>query len=233
MVNINIQIKNYGYNFCSNFVTKTISKVSKILNPYKLKFKKTQRTIDFCIQELLKKIDEKDKYTTTHCLEVANLAELFARRLQLTEEKVRLVKNAALLHDIGKIEIPQNILEKTSCLSKEERSIIKNHSLLGVKKIEKEYPELKAFIPAIKYHHEAWNGKGYPANLSGDEIPIEAQIISIADCYHAILGRNYSKNLSPYEACKTLLNGAGSQWNPYLVFKFVKFIMSSNTQQTI
>ena len=182
-----------------------------------------------CVTELLELIEEKDLYTTIHSKEVANISVLFAKRLQFSEDKIKLIRNAALLHDVGKTEISKKILNKKTVLNKKERATIVNHAILGAKKIEMEYPELKELAPLIRHHHESWNGTGYPSRLSCNEIPIESQIISIADSYHAILGRCYSKKCPPHEACKILLNGAGSQWNPYLIFKFVKFIMSNST----
>jgi len=190
------------------------------------------RTIKQCIDELMSKLEKADKYTKQHSIEVSQVAEVFAKRLSLPQEEVNKIKYAALLHDIGKIDLPKKILNASKKLSHKERELVKNHTILAEKKLKKEYPELTDLIPLIKYHHEYWNGHGYPFNLKNQEIPQSAQIIAIVDNYNALLGRKYSSRMPIHEVCKILLNGAGSQWNPYLVFKFVKFIMSDSTAQS-
>lgn len=229
MKNSLIQHKKSDDNVAKRFMSNVFLNIKKHLNINFTRLSKKKREIDDCVNHLLNQINAADTYTHRHCVEVANISEIFAKRLNLPLKTIKKIYAAALIHDIGKTEIPNEILNKNGTLSPSERTLIKNHSTLGVKKIEEEYPELKELLPIIKYHHESWNGAGYPNGLSANEIPLEAQIISIVDSYHAILGRNYSQTTTPYEACKMLLNGAGSKWNPYLVFKFVKLIMSGAT----
>ena len=191
------------------------------------------RTVKQCIDELLSKLEKADKYTKKHSMEVARIAEIFAKRLSLPQEEVNKIRNAALLHDIGKIDLPKEILNASKKLTHDQRELVKNHTIYAEQKLKREYPELEELIPSIKYHHEYWNGQGYPFRLKDQEIPRSAQIIAIVDNYNALLGRKYSYPMPAYEVCKILLNGAGTQWNPYLVFKFVKFIMSDSTIQSI
>ncbi len=181
------------------------------------------RSVNQCVNELLRKLEETDRYTLQHSLAVSKISAAFAKSLSLKPEQVERVKYAALLHDVGKTYIPRSILNKPKSLLPSEREVIETHSILGAQKISKEYPELQEFTAAIKHHHENWNGGGYPARLSSTQIPIEARIISIADTYHALLGRHY-KDGSHKQACSTLLEGAGKQWDPALVDKFINFI---------
>lgn len=192
----------------------------------------TLRSIKQCIDELLCKLEKLDSYTVQHSRDVAQVAELFAKRLCLEPEVIEKIKQAALLHDIGKMELPQELLKTSKKLTKEKRELIKKHTIYATNILENDYPELSDLVPTIKHHHECWNGSGYPCKLKQNEIPLSAQIISIVDNYNALLGRSYSETMPIHEVCKILLNGAGTQWNPYLVYKFVKFIMSNSTQTT-
>jgi len=167
-------------------------------------------------------IDAKDKYTKDHSSSVSRYSAALAKAIGLSDKETERIKLGALLHDIGKIGIPEYVLNKPDRLTEEEFNIIKQHPVIAVKKILEPNPILHDLIPIIKYHHEQWNGKGYPDGLKGEEIPLEARIAAIADTYHALISdRPYRKGMSAQKACKILEEGAGVQWDKDLVRQFI------------
>jgi HD-GYP domain-containing protein (c-di-GMP phosphodiesterase class II) len=154
-----------------------------------------------------------------------------AEKLSWGREEKEKLKKAALLHDLGKIGIPDNILHKRGALTDEEYKLIKQHEIIGVKILEP-LKELKEILPWILYHHEHWDGTGYPHGLSGDAIPEAAQIISICDVYDALsTGRDYKKAFSYEETSKFLLGGKGTQFNPRLLDIFIGIIEPKKTEK--
>ncbi len=168
---------------------------------------------------LVKSLEEKDEYTRGHSERVAELAKKIAKRLKLSPRLVDRIYNAALLHDVGKIGIPDHILKKPSSLSKEEISIVKTHPEKG----EEILKEVDIFRNResrwVRHHHERWDGKGYPDGLKGEEIPLPSRIIAVADVYEALRSnRPYRKALSHDEAKRILMNEMkGTVLDPRLV----------------
>lgn len=168
---------------------------------------------------LVKSLEEKDEYTRGHSERVAELAKKIAKRLKLSPRLVDRIYNAALLHDVGKIGIPDHILKKPSILSKEEISIVKTHPEKG----EEILKEVDIFRNResrwVRHHHERWDGKGYPDGLKGEEIPLPSRIIAVADVYEALRSnRPYRKALSHDEAKRILKNEMrGTVLDPRLV----------------
>ena len=145
-----------------------------------------------------------------------------ARAINLPEAEVKRIALGAWLHDVGKIGIPENVLKKPSALSNEEWEIMKQHPVIGAEKVLMPNESLRDLIPIVKYHHERWDGKGYPEQLSGTDIPFAARIVSIADAYHALISdRPYRKGMSVEKACEILKMGAGTQWDKDLIRQFV------------
>lgn len=176
------------------------------------------------IEAVLMAIDQKDRYTHGHAERTMRYAEALARKLGLPEERVRLVKYAAFIHDIGKLKIPKEILNKSRPLTEEERQIIKLHSLYGVGMIEP-LQNLQRVIPIIKHHHERYDGTGYPDGLKGEEIDLEARILALADAFDAMRSaRPYRGPMTLQEAIEEVKRGAGTQFDPKLVDAFIEAV---------
>lgn len=175
-------------------------------------------------------IDAKDTYTKGHSTSVSRYAEALAKAINLPDSEVERIALGALLHDVGKIGIPENVLRKPSHLSEEEWEIMKQHPVIGAEKVLMPNEALRDLIPMVKYHHEHWDGTGYPDKLKGEEIPFSARIVSIADAYHALISdRPYRKGLGVERACEILKLGAGIQWDRDLVRHFIQIAPSLST----
>ena len=166
-------------------------------------------------------IDAKDPYTKGHSTSVSRYAEALARAVNLPEHEVERIKIGALLHDVGKIGIPESVLKKPGKLDDEEWEIMKQHPTIGAEKVLAPNEALRDLIPIVKYHHERLDGKGYPEQLKGNQIPLAARIVSVADAYHALVSdRPYRKGMPIEKACAILKEGAGIQWDADLVRHF-------------
>lgn len=162
-------------------------------------------------------IDAKDKYTNGHSARVAYYSLEIARRLKLSEEDQERIYYIALLHDIGKIGIPDSILTKPDKLTPEERQMIMRHPTIGGE-ILKDFTSLEGISDGARYHHERYDGTGYNEGLKGEEIPFFARIICVADSYDAMSSvRYYQGNLSSDVIVKELKEGAGTQFDPQIV----------------
>ena len=182
------------------------------------------------VTSLASAIDAKDTYTKGHSTSVSRYSEALARAINLPEAEVERIKLGALLHDVGKIGIPENVLRKPTNLSEEEWEIMKQHPVIGAEKVLMPNETLRDLIPIVKYHHEHWDGTGYPDKLRGEEIPFSARIVSIADSYHALISdRPYRKGLTVQKACEILKMGAGIQWDSNLVRQFIQIAPSLST----
>ena len=136
----------------------------------------------------------------------------------------------ALLHDVGKIGIPETVLKKPGKLEDNEWEIMKQHPTIGAEKVLAPNPALRDLIPIVKYHHEHIDGSGYPEHLKGDEIPLSAKIVAVADTYHALISdRPYRKGMSVEKACEILKEGAGKLWDSDLVRQFISIAPSLST----
>jgi diguanylate cyclase (GGDEF)-like protein/putative nucleotidyltransferase with HDIG domain len=176
------------------------------------------------IYALTAAIDAKDHYTFGHSQKVAEYATVLAYKLALDKTHIEMVREAALLHDIGKIGIPENILTKTGRLTKEEFDIIKQHVEMSIT-IIKHLPSLNHVIPAVIGHHERWDGKGYPRGLKGENIPLSARCLSIADSFDAMTSdRPYRAGLSVSAAINEIENGIGTQFDPQIANLFIKLV---------
>ncbi|MBC7319958.1 HD domain-containing protein [bacterium] len=175
------------------------------------------RTYDQAISTLIKLLGVFDSYTSNHSLRVAQLSEDIAREMGLSEVQVERIRNAALLHDLGKIGLPLNILNKPDKLTREEWLQIYRHPIIGAD-ISKEVSRFKEVPLWIRHHHERYNGNGYPDNLKGEEIPLESRIIACADAFDAITtDRPYSRRRGIEEAKAELSRSMGTQLDPKVV----------------
>lgn len=150
------------------------------------------------------------------------LANSLAKRFDLSKEETDHLRIAVLLYDIGNLMLPQEILLKSTPLTKEEREYIQKHPIIAVQEILKPISYVQDIIPIIEHHHENWDGTGYPKNLSKDEIPLTSQIVLIIDAYFALTEhRPYRAKLTPHEALEIIKKDAGKKWNEALVQEFV------------
>ena len=176
------------------------------------------------IYALTAAIDAKDSYTFIHSMNVSKYAVILARDLGMSENDIELVRDAGMLHDIGKISIPERILQKTSELTPEEYEIMKTHVENSTKMI-RYLPHMDYVIPAVLGHHERYDGTGYPRGLAGEDIPYMARILTIADCFDAMTARRpYKKPLSVSYAVSELKKNSGTQFDPELVDVFIRLI---------
>ena len=166
-------------------------------------------------------LDAKDPYTHGHSLRVTLYSLILASKLGLTDSALEEIETAGLLHDIGKIGIPQSILCKTSRLTDEEFEIMKDHTGQGAKMIQN-VKKLRAVASWLKSHHERWDGRGYPCGLKGTEIPLFARVIALADTYDAMTStRPYRKALPHEVAIQEIKRCSGVQFDPELAEIFI------------
>jgi len=169
------------------------------------------------IRALAAAIDAKDPYTKGHSERVAETSVALAQELNLSDKDIENIEYTALLHDIGKIGIADNILGKKSSLTNKEFDKIKEHTIMGAKIIEP-VDFLKNSYKAIYHHHEKYNGKGYPDGLKSEDIPLSARIIAVADAYDAMgSDRPYRKKLNINKILKELKDQSGKQFDPEVV----------------
>lgn len=174
------------------------------------------------IYALTAAIDAKDHYTFSHSNNVAYYATSLATTLGMNEDMIEIIRQAALLHDVGKIGIPEYILNKEGKLTGEEYEIIKGHVEASID-IIRHLPSLDYVIPAVIGHHERYDGKGYPRRIAGEDIPLTARILCVADSFDAMTSKRcYKKAFSIEVAREKLLQDAGRQFDPDLVYKFVE-----------
>jgi putative nucleotidyltransferase with HDIG domain len=175
------------------------------------------------VKGVIATLELKDPYTRGHSERVAEYAQVLAKETGLfSKEDLKPFNYACLLHDIGKIHIPDQILMKPTQLTNEEYEIIKTHPSVGAEAV-KDVDGLTAHINVIRSHHERWDGKGYPDQLKEKEIPILARVVSIVDAFDAMTSsRSYRSALSLEEAYSRIIDGKGTQFDPDLVDVFIK-----------
>jgi len=175
------------------------------------------------LMRLSKKSQEKDMYTHNHGDRVGRYSIEIANKLKLSDDMVERIAYASLFHDIGKVNVPDAILKKSSTLTKEEFDEIKKHPGYGAKLVENTY--FKDLSKVIREHHEKVDGTGYPSGLKGDEICLEARIIAIADSYDAMTSdRPYRKGMTPSQALSEIKKDAGSHYDSELVELFAEIL---------
>ncbi len=186
--------------------------------------KRTNQSLIEAVFAFAKTIELKDQYTGEHVEKTVQYAVELARAFNLPDYEIERIKQAAMLHDLGKIGIAEKILVKKTKLTKEEFEEIKKHPQIGVD-IIRPIKFLHNIIPIILGHHERWDGKGYPKGLKKDEIPMGARVVAIADVYQALTSnRPYRKAYSEEEAVKIIKDASGTQFDPVVVIKFLQII---------
>lgn len=187
-------------------------------------FKKSQRDFLNTVAALAAAIDAKDAYTRGHSERVANYAVAIADELKLPEEEKGSIETAALLHDIGKIGIPDGIMEKPAKLTDKEYKVVKMHPYTGLQIIQP-IEVLAEVLPLVVAHHERYDGTGYLEGVKGKDIPLGARIIAVADAFEAMTSeRAYRAALSIEDAMQELQKNVGTQFDPEIVQTFLKII---------
>jgi diguanylate cyclase (GGDEF)-like protein/putative nucleotidyltransferase with HDIG domain len=182
---------------------------------------------------LVTAVDNKDHYTRRHSEDVTNYAMAMAEVLGLSTQTKRSLRLAGLLHDVGKISVPDRILRKPGKLNKEELEVIRQHARFG-ELIVHDVPDVGDVVAAIGGHHEHFDGTGYPRALSGDDIPYLARILAVADAYSAMTSdRPYRKAIPADVAQNELRKAAGRQLDPELVNVFLKILCEKDTGSTL
>jgi HD-GYP domain-containing protein (c-di-GMP phosphodiesterase class II) len=175
------------------------------------------------VRALAAVVDARDPATKHHSENVAELAMSLAQVLGLTESQVRIVELASQMHDVGKIGIRDDVLLKPSALTAEERVHVEEHPTLGERILMP--AQLDEILPAVRHHHERWDGTGYPDRLRGIEIPIEARLLSVCDAFEAMTTtRTYRVGLSLEEAVAEIEACAGTQFDPDVAAAFARMV---------
>lgn len=188
------------------------------------KTKEMERITIQAIMTVANTVDAKDDYTKGHSMRVAAYSELLAQRLGWSEEEIQNIYYVAMLHDVGKIGVPDAVLNKPFRLTDVEFRLIKGHTLVGAEILNdfKMFPNVNV---GAKYHHERYDGRGYPEGLKGESIPLVARVIGLVDSYDAMTSnRVYRRRLNDDVVMQELEKGKGSQWDPELVDIFVDLI---------
>lgn len=223
-----IQVGDYFYSSYLSLPVqfKTITDIVLLYFTTQPMFKYLSTTIDELVQ-LTEKVEVKDLYTHGHTLEVKDYAIKIGNKLGLSRNSIEKIAFAAILHDIGKIDIPDKILKKPGKLTKEEFDIIKKHPVIGAEMVKETYYENLSDI--ILQHHERIDGTGYPYGLKGDEIMIEAQVIAMADTYHAMASdRPYRKGIDPKEIVEELKELSGKLYDKKIVDALFEILEEDN-----
>jgi diguanylate cyclase (GGDEF)-like protein len=173
---------------------------------------------------LITAVDRKDRYTRAHSEEVTRLALRVGSAIGLSPDTLRSLRLAGLLHDVGKIGIPDRILKKPGRLSADEIEIMNSHPTLG-DAIVASLPGMAQIRSGVRSHHERWDGRGYPDGLAGEAIPLLGRLLAVADCYNAMTtNRPYQAALSPEQALAEIERGAGSQFDPSVAATFLRIM---------
>ncbi|MCR5671922.1 MAG: HD domain-containing protein [Butyrivibrio sp.] len=194
------------------------------LKNYRERQKNDVRVILQSMNTFISFIDAKDPYTRGHSRRVAMYAAELAKRMRLSEDEIQNIYYAGLLHDAGKISVPDAVLNKPGKLTDEERKLIQNHTVAGGKML-KQLSSLRGIRETALYHHERYDGKGYPEGLRGEEIPLYARIVGVADSYDAMSSsRVYRRHLNKDEIIDEIQKGSGTQFDPNIVPYMVDMI---------
>ncbi|PKM72946.1 MAG: hypothetical protein CVU91_07950 [Firmicutes bacterium HGW-Firmicutes-16] len=181
------------------------------------------KTIDIIMNTLFEK-SPRDKM---HSERVGNISAMLAEKLGIDKEHVNKIRVGGWLHDIGKIGIPENVLNKESGLDEREWAIMRTHPEKGWRILVNTF-EFSGISDIVLYHHEKWNGSGYPKGLKGEEIPLETRIISVADAYDAMAyNRSYREKIKPTEAIKELRRCSGTHFDPKIIEVFVEYVLAN------
>lgn len=176
--------------------------------------KKKEVELDQVVGAIANAVDAKDEETNGHAVRVAAYSRTIAKHMKLSKNMIDYVYQTALLHDVGKVGIPDTVLKKQGKLTEEEFEIIRSHTTVG-KDILSAIKSVPYITEGAYYHHERWDGKGYPQGLRGEEIPLMGRIIAIADVYDALASKRcYKKSMDKQSVVEEIVKGSGTQFDP-------------------
>jgi putative nucleotidyltransferase with HDIG domain len=183
-----------------------------------------QRQTHDALRALMQVIDERDHHTYDHSERVSRNASMIAAAMKRPSEEIEIIGSAALLHDLGKVGMADDVLFNTNILNPEQKQHAQRHAEVGAMLLSK-FPLFAKGSDLVKHHHERYDGKGYPTGLKGNQIPIGARIISVADSYEAMIeSRPYRKAMTQEKAIEELIKGKGEQFDPEVVDAFIQQI---------
>lgn len=215
--------KPFGYRELLNVIDNVLV-ISQIRERNRALELQARRAFIATVRTLITLLFAKDSYTGQHSHNVARLAEGLALQCGLSEEEAIFIKLGALLHDVGKIGVPEGVLRKPTSLTAEEVAIMRRHVHHGEQALQG-VPQMEAVRAMVMHHHEWWNGTGYPAGLCGEEIPLGARLIAVVDAYDAMTSdRPYRQRLPQAVAVERMRAGAGTQFDPVLVGKLFEYL---------
>ena len=209
-------------------LTESFNEMSELITNQKRELSRYTQELEDAYTSILRilatAIDARDSYTLGHSARVALHSLMIGQEIGLKENELEELEIASLFHDVGKLKTPDAILFKNRSLNSTEYDEMRHHPEDGAEILNKVKP-LQKYVEPVKHHHEYYNGKGYPDGLNGNDIPLYAAIISIADTYDAMTStRPYRRALSKEEACRELEKGAGKQFHPELVKAFLRAV---------
>lgn len=185
------------------------------------------------IAHLIDFLASKDKHSRMHYQKTSNLAAKIGQKLELNEKELQILESAGFLYDIGKIKIPESVLNKPGSLTAEERDVLRRH-IRHTRDVILRYRKFDAVAEVAYYHHERWDGQGYPAGLKGEEIPLLSRILAVVDAYQAMISdRPYRKALSMEEAKKELVRNSGTQFDPHIVGIFIEILNKEKQKEAM
>jgi HD-GYP domain-containing protein (c-di-GMP phosphodiesterase class II) len=174
------------------------------------------------ILSLARAVEAKDRYTESHTERVARAARILGEAVGIGEPLLEDLYLGGVIHDIGKIGVPDALLLKPGPLDADEVALMRTHVLIG-EEIVRPLRSASGLLPIVRHHHERWDGLGYPDGLSGEHIPLPARIVAVCDAYDSMVSdRPYRRAMTPARAAAVLREGAGSQWDARLVSLFLQ-----------
>jgi hypothetical protein len=192
-----------------------------------------ERETHSAVRTLARVVDHRDSTTAHHSERVAAYSVLLARELNLDDELIEVIEQAASVHDLGKIGVPDRILLKPGALSEAERAAMWVHTEIGAE-ILNHFELFRAGATIVLHHHERYDGEGYPGRLAGDQIPLGARVVAVADSFDAMTSdRPYRQALTLDDAIDRLRAGAGSQWDPSIVAAFLRLAAAGGLVSSI